>query len=219
MTKKRVFVFDLDGVLVASEKMWLETETRFLHDIFGDGIANKIGDTVGMSVGEIYKKAVLFGTTFDKGEYDRLCLEAAKRVYSKCPISDGVDELVAYLLKIKWTLALLSGSPMSWIDQVACRLKWKDKLTKIVSLNEHTELRMKPYPDGYQFLIQDLGAQAEDCVALEDSNPGIASAKAAGLYTIGYREHLPVGYEQQGADICVNTMQEIVSMLMFRNQR
>ena len=42
-------------------------------------------------------------------------------------------------------------------------------------------LRPKPAPDGYLYLLKTLHADAKHSVALEDSNPGIASARAAGL--------------------------------------
>lgn len=209
----------MDGVLVASEKTWIETESQFLVNIFGQEISEKIGDTVGMSVGDIYKKAVTFGAKFDKSEYDRLCLEAATRVYSKCPISDGVDELVAYLLSKDWILALLSSSPMMWIEQVVSRLSWRDKLSTILSLDDHPTFPVKPAPDGYTFLIKKFGAQVMDCVALEDSNPGIASAKSAGLFTIAYREHLPIGYMQMGADVVAENMKDVISILVSRSHK
>jgi beta-phosphoglucomutase-like phosphatase (HAD superfamily) len=102
---------------------------------------------------------------------------------------------------------------MSWIDQVVSRLPWKTQLTNIVSLNEHRELRAKPAPDGYTYLVRMLHATPESSVALEDSSPGIASATAAGLFTIGYREHLPHGYRQTGADAVADHMYGVVSLL------
>lgn len=49
--------------------------------------------------------------------------------------------------------------------------------------------------------------------ALEDSNPGISSSKATGLFTIGYREHLPVGYDQKGADVYADTMKDVLEIV------
>ncbi|MBI3956168.1 HAD family phosphatase [Candidatus Gottesmanbacteria bacterium] len=214
MNTHRLFVFDMDGVLVASEKVWMETEPTFLHDLFGKEIARGIGDTIGMSIGEIYNKAVTLGATLDKKEFDRLSNEAAIRVYGRCSISEGTDELVDYLLSNHWQLALLSSSPMLWIDQVLVRLPWREKLAAVLSLNEHHELRPKPAPDGYRFLLQQLNASPEVSVALEDSNPGIASARAAGFFTIGYREHLPDGYIQAAAAAATaQTMQDVLAIL------
>jgi len=79
MSANRVFVFDMDGVLVASEKEWVMTEPRMLEDMFGENISRAIGDTVGISIGQIYEKAIRLGATMDKQEFDRLYNEKAIR--------------------------------------------------------------------------------------------------------------------------------------------
>lgn len=213
MSLKRLFVFDMDGVIVASEKAWVETEPRLHEDMFGEDIARGIGDTIGISVGQIYEKAITLGSRMDKAEYDRLYNEAALRVYGRCAISEGTDELVAYLLTNKWSLAILSSSPMLWIKHVLVRLSWRDKIAVVLSLNEHRELRPKPFSDGYKHILRNIGARPDSSVALEDSNPGIQSAKAAGFFTIGYREHLPDGYKQYGADVIAESMNNVIEIL------
>jgi beta-phosphoglucomutase-like phosphatase (HAD superfamily) len=42
----------------------------------------------------------------------------------------------------------------------------------------------KPAPDIYKYVLRELGLRPQDCVAIEDSANGLASAKAAGLMTI-----------------------------------
>lgn len=209
MSTKRLFVFDMDGVLVASQRVWMETEPRMLEDMFGDDVTKGIGDTIGISMGQIYEKAIRLGSRMEKAAFDRLYHEAATRVYSRCVISGGTDELVDYLVSHNWRLALLSSSPMLWINQVLPRLSWRDKLSIILSLNDHPELQAKPAPDGYRFLLRKFNVEPNDSIALEDSNPGIASAKEAGFFTIGYREHLPDGYNQNGADVTADSMKSV----------
>lgn len=210
---KRLFVFDMDGVLVASEKTWIETEPRLHEGLFGEEIARGIGDTIGISVGQIYEKALKLGSRMNKAEYDHIYNEAAMRVYGRCAISEGTDELVEYLLANRFKLALLSSSPMIWIKQVLDRIPWQNKLVIVLSINEHHELRPKPYPDSYQYILQQVGSNPESSVALEDSNPGIQSAKAASIFTIGYQEHLPDGYIQQGANVTAETMSDVLAIL------
>ena len=210
---KRLFVFDMDGVLVASEKSWVEDEADFYVKLFGEDIALAIGDMVGVSIEDIYQKAKALGTPVTHEEYSRKSDEAAMRVFGRCSISEGANELVDYLVKHDWQIALLSSSPMHWIEQVTSRLPWWDKLAIVLSLNAHKELRPKPAPDGYLHLLKSLHADAKQSVALEDSNPGIVSAQTAGFFTIDYREHLPVGYEQMGADITAETMKDVLEIV------
>lgn len=216
---KRLFVFDMDGVLVASEKSWMEDEADFYVKLFGLDIAHAIGDMVGASIEEIFQKARALGSTVTREEYTRKNDETGIRVLNRCPISEGVGELVEYLVKHDWQIALLSSSPMHWIEQVLRRLTWRERLTMVLSLNVHKELRPKPAPDGYLHLLKTLHADAKDSVALEDSNPGIASARAAGLFTIGYREHLPVGYKQDSADATAESMKGVLMIVTHLDKR
>ena len=93
------------------------------------------------------------------------------------------------------------------------RLPWKDELDLVLSVNEHPGLKPKPAPDGYQYILKTLSAEVKDSIALEDSNPGITSAKAAGLFTIGFTEHLVEGYKQIEADAKAANMDEVIRIL------
>ena len=168
---------------------------------------------VGVSVDAIYRKAKALGTPVTHAQYTRASDEAAERVYRKCEISRGADTLAEYLSRNGWTIALLSSSPDHWIRQVTNRLPWREKISVILSLNAHSELAPKPAPDGYRYLLRKLSSDASAGIALEDSNPGIAAARAAGLFTIGYREHLPRGYMQKETDAIAETMADVISIV------
>jgi beta-phosphoglucomutase-like phosphatase (HAD superfamily) len=45
--------------------------------------------------------------------------------------------------------------------------------------------RGKPDPEGYQRALELLAVEPGDAVAFEDTEVGVASAKAAGVYTVG----------------------------------
>jgi HAD superfamily hydrolase (TIGR01509 family) len=46
--------------------------------------------------------------------------------------------------------------------------------------------RGKPAPDLLLYAAAKMGVQASDCIVVEDSAPGIAAARAAGMMPIGY---------------------------------
>jgi sugar-phosphatase len=54
---------------------------------------------------------------------------------------------------------------------------------EVVRSAEH-EQRGKPHPDVYAATLRDLGLAGADCVAVEDSAHGVASALAAGMRCI-----------------------------------
>jgi len=63
----------------------------------------------------------------------------------------------------------LGEQSVSWFDVIACG----DVVTK-----------KKPAPDIFLFALEKLGLQASSCLAIEDSESGLASAMAAGLLTV-----------------------------------
>ncbi len=95
------------------------------------------------------------------------------------------------------------------------RLKFKDDLSIIISLDEREDLDHKPSPDGYLEAIKVLDTTPSSTIVLEDSNPGIAAAKAAGAYVVGLKLNLLPGYIQTGADMYVDKIDEIARILTY----
>jgi beta-phosphoglucomutase len=75
-------------------------------------------------------------------------------------------------------LAVVSGAMRAEVEMVL-RAADLDVFEVIVSAEDVT--RGKPDPEGYLLALRRLRLQSADAVAIEDSPPGIAAAKAAGL--------------------------------------
>ena len=80
------------------------------------------------------------------------------------------------------SLAVVSGASLAEIEPVlhAARLEMFDAVVTVEDVR-----RGKPDPEGYLLALDLLRVTPRDGVAVEDSEPGIAAAKAAGLYTVG----------------------------------
>lgn len=57
----------------------------------------------------------------------------------------------------------------------------------------------KPAPDIYHWVLERLGLPGEDCLALEDSAPGLAASLAAGVPTVVTVNHYTQGQDFAGA--------------------
>jgi HAD superfamily hydrolase (TIGR01509 family) len=75
-------------------------------------------------------------------------------------------------------LAVVSGATGSEVELVL-RAAGLDVFDVIVSAEDVT--RGKPDPEGYLLALRRLQLEAAEAIAIEDSPPGIAAAKAAGL--------------------------------------
>ncbi|OGG50335.1 hypothetical protein A3C18_00220 [Candidatus Kaiserbacteria bacterium RIFCSPHIGHO2_02_FULL_54_11b] len=214
----KAFIFDMDGVLIDSEPVWEKYEREYLPQFFGKEVAEKMGNLVGLGVNDLMDRALALGAVFDRKEYLEKADKIAKLVYAQSAITVGVEHLADQLTETGFKLGLVSQSPHNWIDQVVPRLPFNKRLNVIVSLHDHPELKRKPEPDGFIEALRLLNTKPEHSIILEDSNLGIQAAKAAHIYTIGFRGNLVKGYEQTGADAYADTMDEVIRLIEARSE-
>ena len=204
----------MDGVLIDTEREWSVGEGGDIVNVFGKEIAKKLGDTVGATIRSEYERAVKFGYTVNYEEYKKRYNKEAEAIFIQAKITEGIEGLVKELLARNFKLGLVSSSPRKWINFLLPRLSFSDKLEQIISLNDRTDLKPKPEPDGYLEALKSLQADPGKSFILEDSNLGIQAAKASGAYVIGFRGNLVKGYVQKGADIYADFMADVTKLIM-----
>jgi HAD superfamily hydrolase (TIGR01509 family) len=94
------------------------------------------------------------------------------------PLVEGAREAVERLAA-RWPLALASSSNRELIDLVL-ELSGLARHFRVTVSSEEVA-RGKPAPDVYLEAARRLGVPPERCAAIEDSENGIRSAKAAGM--------------------------------------
>jgi HAD superfamily hydrolase (TIGR01509 family) len=65
----------------------------------------------------------------------------------------------------------------------------------------------KPHPEVYLAVTDCLGCRPEDAIALEDSNPGLRAAKAAGLRCVVVPGPLTAGHDLGQADLVLESLE------------
>jgi len=210
----KAFIFDMDGVLVDSERQWLQyNEESILKEFFDAATREAIGSTTGLGVRGLYDKATKLGAKVDFDELSRVYEVVAMKVYDEASLTEGAGRLAKKLEGWGFRLGLVTSSPQSWINRVVPRLTFANRLEAVISLGERPDLKTKPEPDAYLEAMKILGASAALSVVLEDSNLGIAAGKAAGAYVIGFSGNLVDGYEQTGADSYADTMEDVIKLV------
>ena len=86
-------------------------------------------------------------------------------------------------------VAIVSGAFRAEIEPVIAAAGIAAELTAIVAADDVA--RGKPDPEGYLIALELLGIDSREAVALEDTEAGIASAKAAGLHVVAVLGTLP----------------------------
>ena len=103
-------------------------------------------------------------------------------------VAEPVREAVRYAAA-RVTVAIVSGAFRAEIVPVVEAAGLATEITAIVAADdvEHG----KPHPEGYLRALERLGVDPTEVIAFEDTEAGIASAKAAGLRVIAVLGTLP----------------------------
>jgi HAD superfamily hydrolase (TIGR01509 family) len=176
-------VFDLDGVIVDSEHVWDEVRQELAAERGGRWHDRASRDMMGMSSREWsrYMHDVI-GLEEPPEEINAEVVRRLKAVYREnLPLIPGAVEAVERLAA-RWPLGLASSSNREVIDLVLEASGLAGHFSATVSSEEVAQ--GKPAPDVYLETARRMGVEPDRCAAVEDSENGIRSAKAAGMRTI-----------------------------------
>ena len=180
MSAVEAVVFDLDGVLIDSEHVWDEARQELARERGGRWTETASRDMMGMSSLEWsrYMHEVI-GVPDPPEKISAEVVRRLERIYrDELPLFDGAVEAVERLAS-RWPLGLASSSNRELIDLVL-ELSGLERFFHATVSSEEVP-RGKPAPDVYLEAARRLGVSSDRCVAIEDSENGIRSAKGAGM--------------------------------------
>jgi HAD superfamily hydrolase (TIGR01509 family) len=179
--RAKPIVFDLDGVLVDTERVWLDVRRELTEANGGTWHDAANSAMQGWSTDEWTRyMAEDLGVRLTPDEiYERVTRELDRRYRAEPPFLPGALETVRALHAEGRTLAVASSSPQAIIDALLEAGDVADRFAAVVS-SEAVE-RGKPSPDVYLEAARRLGADPAGCVAVEDSTNGLRAAAAAGM--------------------------------------
>jgi beta-phosphoglucomutase-like phosphatase (HAD superfamily) len=211
---KKAFIFDLDGVIINSEPVWERVEQKFLTQLFGAEIYNKIQkEILGSNLNSIYDSAKKIGFAGSKTDFLNAYDGQAEKVYESSNLTNHIDDFIEYLTKKNFILGIVTASPLLWVEQALKKLKNKNAFLSILSIYQRDDLLPKPSPDGFIEMIKILKSTPENTIILEDSNKGVTAAKKSGAFTICLKENLPTEYKYNNlANIYVKNIPELIGL-------
>lgn len=209
----QAYIFDMDGLLIDSEPLWRRAEIATLQDVGVPLTDEMCKETMGTRLDEMvaywYERYPWTGRS-----QEDIGREILRRVMALIEAEGkpmkGVMEVVERLETQKKQLALASSSPGELIESVLVRLGIKHLFPVICSAME--EERGKPDPAVYSTAVRKLGLLPKQCVALEDSPAGVASARAAGLSVVAVSMETEKEQLKQ-AQLILNSLDEFVPYL------
>jgi HAD superfamily hydrolase (TIGR01509 family) len=203
-------VFDLDGVIVDSEQVWDEVREQYVREVGGTYPESATRDMMGMSSVEWSRyMAETLGVPGTPEEINAAIVERMLVRYgTEPPLIPGAVAAVRRMAE-RWQVGIASSSNPELIEAVVHAAGIEDAVR--VALSSEAVGRGKPAPDVYLEAVRRLGVDAADAAAIEDSEPGIRSAKTAGLRVIAVPNlHFPPHEEALAlADVVLTMIDEL----------
>ena len=177
-------LWDMDGTLVNTEPYWISAETELIEAHGGSWTHEEALQLVGSG---LFQSATIIkakGVDLPEAEIIDILTDRAmaQLVEFGIPWRPGARELLTELREQGIPTALVTMSIGRMAHHVADRLGFVG-FDAVVSGDDVAN--SKPHPESYLRGAELLGVNPADCVAIEDSEPGIRSAAAAGSVVIG----------------------------------
>jgi len=188
MNHKKIVIFDLDGVLLDSEPIYIAMNMRFFKELGATGITLEDYDRfIGISAttmwATIKEKAGLSQTVEELKSMERELKHKTLGEAALVP-TDGIVPFLEHLQQAGHTLAIASSSLQKNVQLILGKLGLAKYFDLVVTGED--VVKGKPEPDIFLKVARHYGCPPEDCVVIEDSANGVKAAKAAGMACLAY---------------------------------
>lgn len=178
-------VFDNDGLLLDTEPCWTAAEEALFRangKVFDLAAKRALVGTSPQTSAPILERLLgRPGAGRELGE--ELYALALTEIGGWASPRPGAADLVARLRAAGMPLAVASNSPRSHLLAGLRRVGLEHPFDVVLGVDDVAN--PKPAPDLYLQACRGLHVDPADAIALEDSPPGVAAAKAAGLRVVG----------------------------------
>jgi HAD superfamily hydrolase (TIGR01509 family) len=195
-------LWDMDGTLVDSEPYWQESQVRLVAEHGGTWTQADGDSLIGSGLGHSAQVLQAHGVDLSESAIiDRMTDDVLVRIKEHMPWRPGARELLRSLREAHVPTALVTMSFRRMADFIADSIDFA-AFDVVVAGDEVSHA--KPHPEAYLRAAELLNVSIADCVAIEDSPTGIASAVASGATTIGVEHHAPL--DENGTFLRRNTL-------------
>lgn len=183
--KPKLIIWDFDGVISDSEKIWVENRRIILNQKYGTNwdfeTTNKYlgGMSDKTKIGILKNLGIIVDDNFEKE-----CLALDMTVMEKAMTpTPGVIDLFENI-KIKQCIATggIKSKTLKKIEIVDIGKYFNQNNLFTADMVEHG----KPEPELFLLAADKMGEKPQDCIVIEDSIPGMTAGLRANMYVVAY---------------------------------
>ena len=177
----RAVLWDMDGTLMDSQPFWDEAFIHHCQALGGDPHPELVAQMTGASIRQARELIAATGAT--RSWDDPASVSAAP------PLLPGALRITSALSEVGLAQGIVSASPRRIVEKVASALG--DVFAVLVTGDDGVGAKPDPLP--YATAVERLDLRPQDCVVVEDSPTGAASARGNGIHVvqIGTTKHFP----------------------------
>lgn len=182
----RAVLWDMDGTLMDSQPLWDESFRNCCRERGGTVTPEQVAGIAGASIARTCELIAETGATASPQDpataevFAEIAARVEAAVRADPPILPGARSITATLNEIGLAQVIVTQSPRPIVEAVAHALG--DVFVELVTGDDG--LPGKPTPAPYAAAIELLGLSPEECVVVEDSATGAASARSNDLRVI-----------------------------------
>ncbi len=211
---KRYILWDNDGVLVDTEFWYFKATQRALGEL---GISLEKQTYVQRMVHgrSSWDLAAAAGVEANRIVMKRQQRDAWYQEYLQQESIDipGVELLLEQLSKTH-RMAIVTTSTRAHFELIHKNRRLMRFMDFVLTREDYVS--SKPDPEPYLLALQTFGANAADCLVVEDSQRGLQSAIAAGIDCAIVHNDFTAGHDFSGASHLLNSIAEVPGILVER---
>lgn len=215
----KAVIFDMDGVLVDTEPLYMHYVLEFYHKFHQKLTYQQVSRLAGSSSYESWRMMGEWWcpkkTPMEMEQFYSMHVDHEEIDYTQL-LNPYVSYILPRLKQEGYRLAIASSSPIEDIKEM-CRVNHLEDYFDLLVSGDFFE-RSKPDPEIYLDTMQKMKVEAEDCVIIEDSNYGIEAGKQAGAFVIAKKDER-FGFDQSKADHRVYDLLEAYHYIHWKGER
>lgn len=213
----RALIFDFDGLILDTEepvyRSWREVYEQHGVELPFERWVEIVGSSTAVFHPQAHLEEVL-GRPLPQEVIDRRIVRRTELVLGR-EVLPGVISLADEARTLGLKLGVASSSTRAWVSGHLERLRIIDRFDCLRCRDDVASV--KPEPDLYLAVIDCLGVQALEAVAIEDSPNGIAAAKRAGLRCVAVPNPITARLDLSQADLVLASLAGVnISQLLQR---